>query len=104
MRRKRDSMSYYESILRRERLYPEPYPENALSLEELQEKGFEPSFPRRTSSDTCDTAFCILRRKLTSRQVRILRLRLQGMSLRQIARVLKVSHETVRRDFQAIRM
>lgn len=97
-------MSYYESILRREGLYPEPYPEGTLSLEELEESGHKLQKVPVTPVDysACEFAVRSLR-CLTSRQRKILRMVVEGKSLREIGRALGISQVAVWKQLRRIR-
>ena len=92
-------LNKWEKKLREEGLYPEPYPEHCLSLENLP--GTEYQDIERDWSFVSEVIDSIP--WLSSRQKEIFLLKCQGCSLTQIADILRLSPGTVRGYWSRIR-
>ncbi len=92
-------LNKWERKLREEGLYPEPYPEHCLSLENLP--GTEYQDIERDWSFVSEVIDSIP--WLSSRQKEIFLLKCQGCSLTQIADILRLSPGTVRGYWSRIR-
>ncbi len=92
-------LNKWEKKLREEGLYPEPYPEHCLSLENLPDTEYQ-DIERDWSfvSEVIDSIPW-----LSSRQKEIFLLKCQGCSLTQIADILRLSPGTVRGYWSRIR-
>jgi RNA polymerase sigma factor (sigma-70 family) len=92
-------LNKWERKLREEGLYPEPYPEHCLSLENLPDTEYQ-DIERDWSfvSEVIDSIPW-----LSSRQKEIFLLKCQGCSLTQIADILRLSPGTVRGYWSRIR-
>lgn len=92
-------MNKWEKKLREEGLYPEPYPEHCLSLENLPDTEYQDTEQDWSFvSEVIDSIPW-----LSSRQKEIFLLKCQGCSLTQIADILRLSPGTVRGYWSRIR-
>lgn len=99
MSKKQNILRYYERLLRKEGLYPEPFPEGCASLDDLNEQGALAC----VNLDVSGVLLRKIKRGVTSRQYRILKLCVEGRSLREIGRCLGVSEALVRLELQKIK-
>ena len=92
-------LNKWERKLREEGLYPEPYPEHCLSLENLPDTEYQDTEQDWSFvSEVIDSIPW-----LSSRQKEIFLLKCQGCSLTQIADILRLSPGTVRGYWSRIR-
>lgn len=91
-------LNKWERKLREEGLYPEPYPQGGLSLENL------PEIPYAGKEEDWSFVDSIIASIpwLTERQKEIWALKCRGCSINQIAEILKVSRGTVSRILERV--
>ena len=95
----RKSLTSWEKKLRSEGLYPEPYSQGGLSLENLPEIPYAGKEEDWSFVDSIIASITWL----TERQKEVWALKCRGYSLNQIAEILKVSRGTVSRILERIK-
>ena len=92
-------LNKWERKLREEGLYPEPYPQGGLSLENL------PEIPYAGKEEDWSFVDSIIASIpwLTERQKEVFALKCRGYSINQIADILKISRGTVSRTLERIK-
>ena len=91
-------LNKWERKLREEGLYPEPYPEHCLSLENLPDTEYQDTEQDWSFVDSIIASIPWL----TERQKEIWALKCRGCSINQIAEILKVSRGTVSRILERV--